>query len=752
MDVVGPLIYDFLQTVLWDGEGYLHLATKRAEDGVWKNVWYGWPDDAAPIIEWCMEQLRGHNLYFSPTLYTEPNAKKQFANEVQISCWCDLDEALPSQFTDVVRPPVQMETSVGRWQAFWPLDQLTPTETVEEINKRIARSLTGRPDTEAGWATGKMMRLPYTWNYKRSIDNPWQIRLPLSTEQRAQIALFAALPEVEESKIHGSLLPPDVSELPHGGDADELLAGRRLTPESYELIHRPPVTDDWSRAFWLLLCNLFEEGFTAREVFVIAMAAKCNKFVRDKRPPANTWIDVLRAERRYNEQLGTITRMPTITVGSQNGNGAHEEEHEVVGPPEFLNAQEVEQVRQRNSFVQRYADWACKQTDAPRTYHEAWGFLLLSCVLAGNLRISTSFGMLPPNLWLMVLADTTLTRKSTAEAMATRLILEVNQDIIVANDLSMEGLLSSLALRSREPSLLSRDEITGLVDGMAKKDYMAGMLEALCKLYDGSGIKRVLRSGTIDVRDPIFLFYGGGLFTKMQSILTDEHVTSGFIPRFLVITAETRHEDRRPLGRWSPDLAGEQEALVRHLIELSARYTPPVPTISIGGVTTLQTRPNIVADLTDEAWETYNKIEAAYVEMALHSQRTDLNVPTMDRFSKHLLKLSALAAADRTAPTGLLLDVTKDDVLYALSYMQEWAPMVLRLLAGMGRTSQERMIDRAYRLITRNPEGATRSSIMRSMHLTAWEADNIFKTLHQRELIELTGRGRYMATTLERQT
>ena len=44
--------------------------------------------------------------------------------------------------------------------------------------------------------------------------------------------------------------------------------------------------------------------------------------------------------------------------------------------------------------------------------------MILSCLLAGATRIESSIGNIATNLWMMVLGETTITRKSTAMKMA----------------------------------------------------------------------------------------------------------------------------------------------------------------------------------------------------------------------------------------------------------------------------------------------------------------------------------------------
>src|SRR5262249_60707927 len=111
-----------------------------------------------------------------------------------------------------------------------------------------------------------------------------------------------------------------------------------------------------------------------------------------------------------------------------------------------------------------------------------------------------------------------------------------------------EGLFSALATRPGKPSVFLRDEFTGLLEQMTKRDYMAGFAEMLTKLYDSKTLKRVLRKETIAVKDPILIVYAGGIKSRMQLMMTLEQVASGFLPRFVFITAVSDINRVRPLG------------------------------------------------------------------------------------------------------------------------------------------------------------------------------------------------------------
>src|SRR5579862_7181105 len=102
--------------------------------------------------------------------------------------------------------------------------------------------------------------------------------------------------------------------------------------------------------------------------------------------------------------------------------------------------------------------------------------------MSGSIQLPTSYGLIIPNLWFLLLADTTLTRKSTALDLAVDMLTEVDPSLIMATDGSIEGMFTALSLRPGQPSIFLRDEFSGLIEMMTKRDYYAGMGEALTKM------------------------------------------------------------------------------------------------------------------------------------------------------------------------------------------------------------------------------------------------------------------------------
>jgi len=354
--------------------------------------------------------------------------------------------------------------------------------------------------------------------------------------------------------------------------------------------------------------------------------------------------------------------------------------------------------------------------------------------------LPTSYGTIVPNVWFMILADTTLTRKTTSMDIAMDLVMEIDDDLVMATDGSIEGLLSSLSTRPGKPSVFLRDEFSGLLEQMTRKDYMAGMPELFTKLYDGKMQKRVLRKETIEVHDPRLIVFAGGIKNRVTSLLTFDMVGSGFMPRFILVTAESDLSRIRPIG---PPTGRSMEGRTEMLAELTdlAKFYNRTQTLNIEKLKSQIVR-NVVTEavLSQDAWVRYNTLETKLLDLGLHTDKADVMTPIGDRLAKSILKCAILIASSRQR--NETVEVEEIDILRAATYGEQWYAHAIEVMEGVGKGEAERHLDVICRAITRNPAGISRSHLMQAYHLTARDATSIFETLEQRGMISRKRAGR----------
>lgn len=701
----------FFKLAFGKASGYVCIAHRNT--GPMHENFFKYPDELPEMLNHVQQFNLEYNVYFCPQLLT---AKRRVKENVGIcpSIWADLDGCPPDRVH--VQPSIVTETSPGRYQALWILERPIDPEQAEDIARRIAYAHAGDGADRSGWDLTQLLRVPFSRNLKYEEHGFPIIKIEEANQNRYRPTDFLEVyPQAQGLQYLDEPLPEELPEL----TAKEILEKykRDLNPTVWSLYFEVP-QGDWSKALWALELALFESGLEREEVFIVAEASACNKYLRDKKPPEYLWKEVLKAEaqvRSTTEQLFVVPEQRQLNL---------------------LSDEERQYVANHPSVVERYVEWAKGLGDAAWQYHQAGAFVILSTLCASAVRLPTSYGIVVPNVWFLILADTTLTRKTTAMDIAMDIVLEINTDAVLATDGSIEGLLTSLSVRPGQASVFLRDEFSGLLEMMTKRDYYAGMAEMLTKMYDGKFQKRVLRKEIIEVKDPILILFAGGIRTRIYELLDYQHVASGFLPRFVFIGADSDPTKLRPLGPPTDRSVGERDQLIKYFQQLYNYYEAP-EVLRVNGKE-VQTKKRWEAKLTDDAWVRYNRIESDMVTSALDHERADLLTPSMDRLSKSGLKMAVLLAASRMEDE---LIVTEEDLVRAFYYVEQWSVHTFQLLSNLGKTSSERVLDRIYRNVVKHP-GISRSTVMQYHHLTAREADAMFATLEQRGLIRRNKHGK----------
>jgi RepB DNA-primase from phage plasmid/Protein of unknown function (DUF3987) len=678
-----------------------------------ENFFY-YPDNLDDMVAHLGRLQHGSNVYFCPQLFSARKRTKETCVSAP-SAWADLDTCHPELL--LVQPTVIIESSSERYQALWCMERAQEPEEAQDISRRIAYKHADQGCDRSGWDITQLLRVPYTFNYK--YDPPVQVQIKSVSAARFRPTDFDEYPQAEGFQYLDIPMPENLE-----GDSDAILQGYRfkINPLVWRLYGEVP-EGTWSEDLWKLTMLLLEAGLSREETYIVVNASACNKYRRDNKASILLWKEVCRAWSKVEERNNPIipsnseTKKPLLT---------DEERSLVLASP---------------CFVERYIEWAKGLGDAAWQYHQAGAFTVLSSLLAGTVRLPTSFGTVIPNLWFMILADTTITRKSTAMDIAMELVMDTDSDAILATDGSIEGLMTSLSMRPGRPSIFLRDEFSGLLEAMTKKDYMAGMAETLTKLYDGKFQKRILKKEIIEVREPVLIMFAGGIKNRICSLLSYEHVSSGFMPRFIFVTAESDVTKLKPLGPpTAVDMSG-REKILAELYDIYGYYHKQGEiAISAGQLLNLGAR-RWDAKLTGDAWIRYNKFEADMVRAALESTQTELLMPTFDRLAKSGLKAAVLLAAARQR-AETFVEVTEADVVHAFFYIEQWRLHTIDVINNVGKSGGEKQLDTVLRAIQKKP-GITRSTLMQHYHLDARGATGIFETLEQRGLItrQRIGRG-----------
>lgn len=698
--------------------GYLCIASANKAKANFTQKFFEWPEQRQ-AVSYYMEQMeqKEHNLWFCVNLLKTGERKKEFATNCTFA-WADLDEVDPANVSPA--PTCVVESSPGRYHAYWRISgDPVPCDVAEDYSKRITYNIGA---DKSGWDLTQLLRVPWTSNFKYDPAPMIKLLAILPTAYDA-VELDNLIPVLSEAQADSDAEPNDVPDnLP---TLENVLyayrAGGVLDDEFKNLFTKQPDEHaDWSRIMWRFINKCLDSGMSKEEVYVLATNAACNKYLRDNRPVTYLWREVTKAAQEHSRY--------ELLIGGKV---------EVLQMPHLADFDQFEE----DTFIRDYKQWANQATDAPEQYHELTCFITLSAITCSGLWLGVEWGEIIPNLWGLVLGESTLTRKSTAMRLAVDMLTDIDDQLILATDGTAEGLLTGLSHRPKRVSIFWKDEVSGFFDSINRKDYLAGLPETLTLLYDVPKVlTRMLRKETITISEPYFIFFGGGIRDKVYSLVNEGYILSGFLPRFLVVSGENDLSRLRRTGPPTEISTERKDNIVTSLSNFKEQYNP-ITEISVAGQM-VQMPARIEARLTPKAWELHSGYEEILIKTAHDSDLRDVALPTFQRLGFSLLKMALLVAASRRQPDAALrLEVTEADVRQAAFYIEKWGHYSIDLLMSAGQSSQEKVINKAMELIRRK-DGLTKAELMQRMHLSAREAKDLIDTLVQRGMIDARNAGR----------
>jgi len=708
---------NFFKLTFGSATGYIcvcYLPHTDSKHKKMRKVFFEYPKD----LEEMLENISAHSeqlvhAYFCPSLYGKPGDKHKEFISTCTNIWADLDECDPRNM--LVTPSLITQTSPGRYQALWLLEDPVEPRLAEEIAMKIAYYHADQGADKSGWDLSQLLRIPYTPNFKYGDPTEAPLVTILHAERKLyRVSDFDRYPLVPAIQKYVNQPIPKAVRYEDQETPVELMNRFGLWEHEYLWSEEPE--EDWSSPLWKLVNICVEANMSPTEAFIICDSAACNKYRRDDRPEDDLWHDINKCFMKKNE----VTKIaPTISATI----------------PDLLTSEEVKIVQGRTTFIERYIEWASSLTDAATQYHQSGAFIILTSILSGNIKLFTNFGAIIPNLWFMILGNPTLTRKTTAMNLAMKLLYEVDERALLATDGSLEGILVGMRDRPRQPSIFLRDEFTGLLEAIAHKEYMAGFAEQLTKLYDGEPLRRLLRKETIDIRDPIFIMYVGGIKSKTQMMITEELVMGGFLPRFVIVTAEPDPSKVRDIGPPQEKDYEVRDSLKNELMDLHNHYVQSQDVdIVKDGLKVGTERKTYEAILTRDAWKRYNEYERTLTQTAMDAG-LDYLTPVYDRLAKSTLKAAILIAASMQRSNEIVVGI--DDLLHAIYYARGWRAYSSEIVNGIGKTYDERIIDKMYQAVVKSELGIGRGELMTMYHLDSKRADLLFKTMEQRKMMTL---------------
>jgi hypothetical protein len=676
---------DFFDAIYGESTGLATIVTRHPVSGeLTEQKFFEYPAQHDEMVAHATAKAEG-DVYFSPVLFSSPRRIKENARTVAV-VYADADSCEPSNF--LIEPSISVQTSEGRWHTYWILDSENDPQVISLLAKKIAYAHSHQGCDKSGWNTTKLLRVPNTMNRKKDKDSPVVATTNGQVYSIQELQDVYGDVEVEPIRELATLdLPAEFPQL------IEVMGRLQSNPEIVGLyMEQPSANADMSKLLWKLEIELFKQGLTPEEVFIVAKHAKCNKYhspLRPKRLDADgdLWREVQRAQQASGEGAPTEGILVSIDEESKPQRSTE--------LAKFLTDDEVYNVRVEKSFIDDYCDWALAKTDAALPYQVASAFTVLSSVFSDIGYAVPKYGKMGLNLWFMVLGETTLTRKSTSRNLMLRVVREFEKfsgyQIDIGSDATPEGVTGILAERDGKTSLLHRDEVQGMFKDFINKTYMASAAERFTELYDGH-VPVVIRSGKgksqTERAETNFLMFLMGITSKVADVLTTEYFRSGFLARFIYVLADTP-----PRTKESEDIrqADEYEVIVKDvaLEKLVKGLSESVTFWQKKG--SPSPRP---VRLSEPALERFNQYKWEMGEFAeSHPERESIE-PSRQRLALSVWKCAILLAMyDKQE------EVKLKHMLTAIRYSEEWFNNLIKMASAISASEWQRDVDKLEALV-----------------------------------------------------
>ena len=670
---------DFLTAVFGNGTGIATLVVRNPNSGdLTEQKFYEYPEQKHEMVAFA--NAHGiEDVYFSPILFNAPRRIKENAKTVSV-VYADADTCAPDNF--LLEPSIVVQTSEDRWHTYWMLDTEVEPHEAALLSKKIAYAHQHQGCDKSGWNTTKLLRLPNSTNRKR--ETPWSIEAKTTGQVYSLADIEAVYGDVAVDPIRENADLPMPAGFP---PILEVLEKLNHNPQIVGLyMEQPAHNADLSRLLWKLELELFREGLTPEEVFTVARHAKCNKYHHPDRPKrsdadGDLWREVQRAYSSFKMEQEEFVPEPI----SSDAPVAKFQKVDV----SLLTPEEREVVEMSPSFVDKYVKWARSKTDGALSYQIASAFTVLSAVFSDWGYAVPKYGKMGLNLWFMVLGETTLTRKSTSRNLMLRVIRAYEKfggyQIDIGSDATPEGVTKILADRDKKTSLLHRDEVQGMFKDFMNKTYMASAAERYTELYDGH-VPVVIRSskdtGQTQRAETNFILYLMGITSKVADVLTTEYFRSGFLARFIYVTADAPErsrelEDIQQADEYEVIVKDEAlDSMVRSLFD-SVTYWQKKG----------QPSPRPIR-LTQAALDRFNQYKWEMGNFAeSHPERESIE-PSRQRLALSVWKAATLLAMYEKSD-----EVKLSHMLVAIYYSEEWFENLIRMASAISASEWQRDVD-----------------------------------------------------------
>jgi hypothetical protein len=706
-------IRDFLVAILGQMEGRVSLWWRKdygPKAEVKYSKWYQYPEELDRMVS-DAESRVDKDVYVTVATYSED--ERQPHKTLQANCvWLDADTCDPAHFR--VEPSIVVESSPGRWQAYWALSEPVRAAEASVISRKIAYAHRDTGADLSSWPSNKIMRLPGTSNTNWGF--PSRVSVVKSTGTVYTIDDLAAAYE-DVNPESPAYRPVEVPEY----EAADFFEAQAKLPADFPLellTAEPDVGPDGNRSEmrWRLIAELVEAGLNDSEVLAVAWQA----------PASSKWHEDPRGERGIREEIAKERLRFEAGMGfSIPPEGIEQVEVKVDKPQSIKRSLRPEPVKILSStdraraqklwprtWIGEYEEWMRNSVRVFNgAYHRAAAWSAISALLGDLAFVHDGQRYLPLNIWTWTLGPTTTGKSEARDGMqlVVHRAFSTSKNPDVGDDSSTTGLLEKLHKMSDQAVLFNSDEADGLIEEMvAQGNWRTGQMSKWTFLYDGK-VPPQTRAGNTDGEwsKCCFNMYMAGTEEGVFGVLSRKMFAKGFLTRMCWFVGEQVEVPEELLGFSDSPVEAADTDKVSDWKQRFAQIRQTWGFRSMGKGGHLE----VITTSDDEAREFFRSTTAKIQTGPLSKHPNwDIIKPSIIRLSTTMYKMAALLAISSGRTT-----ITRDDMLVALYQGEELLGNLVWVANNISDSEHSKSLDKLETYLAGYPTGAASPEIYRAM-------------------------------------
>lgn len=558
--------------------------------------------------------------------------------------------------------PTVVIDSGGGFHCYWFLEH---TLIVTDANRARMRAL------QAAWVElvgadpaskdlARVLRVPGTYNMK-DIYAPNQPKVDVfevKWDRLYNITRFEQLTGIDEAWAAGKKAAEATRQRDNGKPCDSVIAEFNRTHHIVDLLIADGYTLGWERS---TMARLARPGREKHQTSVVVFkdddkelsyhhssndalrSTHCHdafSIFTQLKHDGNVDAAHEAAKRdqgKWREKSTKPTTLPQFVVGDT--------EPEPDNTPDEPHPLAIELVKNLAlGWIDQYADLMTTLTGSPREFNQASGLVTASTAIQRRARLRMSFGDIYPNVYVSIIAPSSVYHKSSAISKPRMLFQRAMMEKLLLPELATsEGLLNHLAGQSS--GVILRDEIGTLFSSHNTK-YLATLKPDLTALYDCYPYSRRLSNHEFKVEKPYLNILGATTPTRFYEGVTQTDWADGFLARWLFVLPEGEPNFDATTGLFSH--ADEVTRLSNKLLELDRQ----------------QDTDFVFSGDAHRIWDTWQRQSAknAYV------YGDDIAAAIVTRYSAYALKFSLILAAVNDSWGTITPDIMQTAIHLADSY------------------------------------------------------------------------------------